>query len=71
MNRFNAFSLSAWFCLIFTLSTWIDSIAAEVVTLENVTDPGENRRDEPISQAYSWDKAVTFLDSAALSWQKQ
>ncbi len=71
MKRIDAFSLSACFCMIFIASTWGDSSAAEAVTLENVIDPGENRRDEPISQTYSWDKAVTFLDSAALSWQKQ
>ncbi len=71
MQRFDAFSQAACFYLIFIATTWVNSLAADAVTLENVTDPGENRRDEPISQAYSWDKAVTFLDSAALSWQKQ
>lgn len=45
--------------------------AAEVVTLENVQDPGENRRDEPLAKEYSLEKAVGFLDAAALQWQKQ
>ncbi len=71
MKRFDGFSLAACFCLIFSATTSFHSSAADAVTLENVTDPGENRRDEPISQTYSWNKAVTFLDSAALSWQKQ
>ena len=71
MRRFDAFSPALCLCLILNVSTCINSFSAEVVTLENVTDPGENRRDEPLSKAYSWDKAVTFLDSAALSWQKQ
>lgn len=47
------------------------SVAAEAVTLENVQDPGENRRDEPLAKEFSLEKAVGFLDSAALQWQKQ
>ncbi len=43
----------------------------EPVTLENVRDPGPNRLDEPIAQRHSLGRAVNFLDSAALSWQKQ
>src|SRR6186997_3262396 len=45
--------------------------AADAVTLENVQDPGENRRDEPLAKEFSLDKAVGFLDAAALQWQKQ
>lgn len=47
------------------------SVAADAVTLENVQDPGENRRDEPLAKEFSLEKAVGFLDSAALQWQKQ
>lgn len=47
------------------------SVAADAVTLENVQDPGENRRDEPLAREFSLEKAVGFLDSAALQWQKQ
>lgn len=45
--------------------------AAEPVTLDNVQDPGANRRDEPLAKEFSLDKAVGFLDSAALTWQKE
>jgi squalene-hopene/tetraprenyl-beta-curcumene cyclase len=45
--------------------------AAEIVTLKTVTDPGVNAKDEPIAAEFSLDKAFTFLDSAALNWQKQ
>lgn len=47
------------------------SLAADAVTLENVRDPGENRSDEPLAKEFSLEKAVGFLDSAALQWQKQ
>ncbi|HVW01921.1 MAG TPA: squalene--hopene cyclase, partial [Planctomycetaceae bacterium] len=45
--------------------------AEEPVTLENVQDPGPNRLDEPVAKSYSLDRAVHFLDSASLQWQKQ
>ena len=45
--------------------------AAEPITLENVIDPGENLADEAIAEEYSLEKAVAFLDSAALSWQNK
>ncbi|MEQ8787192.1 MAG: squalene--hopene cyclase [Pirellulaceae bacterium] len=45
--------------------------AAEPVTLDNVVDPGANSPDEPLAETYSLDKAVHFLDSASLQWQKQ
>lgn len=47
------------------------ALAGEAVTLENVRDPGENRRDEPVAKEFSLEKGVAFLDSAALQWQKQ
>jgi squalene-hopene/tetraprenyl-beta-curcumene cyclase len=45
--------------------------AEEPVTLENVVDPGSNDADEPVAAEFSWDRAVRFLDSAALTWQKE
>ncbi|MDB5387939.1 MAG: hypothetical protein JWM11_3585 [Planctomycetaceae bacterium] len=43
----------------------------EPVTLENVQAPQPNQLDEPLAKEFSLDKAVDFLDSAALNWQKQ
>ncbi|MBX3440703.1 MAG: squalene--hopene cyclase, partial [Planctomycetaceae bacterium] len=65
-----------WLCIAgFALFTVVGngSLAAaeDDVTLETVVDPGPNVPDEPQATAYSLDRAVHFLDSAALSWQKQ
>lgn len=48
----------------------VASSAAEPVTLENVINPGPNRSDEPLAGEFSLTKAMHFLDSAALTWQK-
>ncbi len=45
--------------------------AAEPVTLDNVADPGPNDPDEPLAAEFSLDRATHFLDSAALTWQKE
>jgi len=45
--------------------------AGETVTIENVVDPGANRLDETIAQEFSLERAIHFIDSAALSWQKK
>lgn len=45
--------------------------AAEPVSLENVVDPGPNSSDEPLAAEFSLARAVHFLDSAALAWQKE
>jgi squalene-hopene/tetraprenyl-beta-curcumene cyclase len=45
--------------------------AAEPVTLETVVNPGPNRADEPLAEAFSLERAHEFLDAAALSWQKE
>lgn len=45
--------------------------ADDPVTLENVKPPEANKIDEPVAKEYSLDKAVGFLDSVALTWQKQ
>lgn len=41
------------------------------VTLKNIIDPGPNRADEPFIEEFSFSAAVRFMDSAALSWQKE
>ena len=69
MNRKTRLSVAICFSL-----AWMPlgkANSAEVVTLENATDPGENRRDEPLAEAFSLENAISFLDSAALNWQKQ
>lgn len=45
--------------------------AADPITLINVKDPGPNKKDEPILKQFSLEKAVHFLDSASLTWQKK
>ena len=47
------------------------SPASDGITLENVVSPGANRADEPLAENFSMQQAVRFLDSAALTWQKQ
>ena len=44
--------------------------AAEPVTLDNFVAPTANPADEPLTAAFSLDRAAEFLDSAALDWQK-
>ncbi|HEX7450529.1 MAG TPA: squalene--hopene cyclase [Pirellulales bacterium] len=46
------------------------ALADEAVTLEDARDPGPNQLDEPLATGFSLDRAVRFLDSAALTWQK-
>lgn len=45
--------------------------SAENITLASAVSPGENRRDEPLAKSFSLEKAISFLDSAALTWQKE
>jgi squalene-hopene/tetraprenyl-beta-curcumene cyclase len=44
--------------------------AVEPVTLENLVAPAANAADEPLAGEYSVERALHFLDSAALDWQK-
>ena len=67
MNRMLAPSLG-WLAVMSTAGLLA---AAEPVTIENVVDPGANQKDEPIAERFSLDRAVHFLDSASLNWQKQ
>lgn len=45
--------------------------AAEPVTLDNLTPLSPNRADEPFIEKFSFSAAVRFMDSAALTWQKE
>jgi len=40
------------------------------VTLDNVVDPGANDPAEPLAANFSLARSIRFLDSAALTWQK-
>ena len=51
----------------FCTPSWAD----EAVTLATVVAPKPNSTDEPIADGFAVDKAVHFLDSASLQWQKQ
>jgi hypothetical protein len=63
---FRAGLVAIWSLLVFAVVR-----ADEPVSLENVRDPGPNRLDEPIAKQHSLDRAMRFLDSAALTWQKE
>ena len=45
--------------------------ANDPVTLKNVKDPGPTKLTEPLAKRFSLKKAVHFLDSASLHWQKK
>jgi squalene-hopene/tetraprenyl-beta-curcumene cyclase len=65
-------SRSAWTSLIICLGISIrQAVAGDAITLENVTAPEPNRADEPLSAEFSLEKAAAFMDSAALTWQKE
>ncbi|REJ90731.1 MAG: squalene--hopene cyclase [Planctomycetota bacterium] len=59
------------------VTTTLNSLCAaepaptEPVTLSNVVDPGANEATEPIADEFSMNRAVHFLDSASLNWQKE
>ncbi len=61
--------LSRHAALVFSLGYVATLPAAEPVTLETFVAPTANSADEPLG-AYSLDRALDFLDSAALDWQK-
>ncbi len=45
--------------------------ALEPVTWENAVAPAANTADEPVATGFSLARAVHFLDSASLTWQKE
>ena len=57
--------------LLFVSSISSLSNAAEIVPLASINNPGENRRDEPLAKQFSLEKGMSFLDAAALTWQKE
>ncbi|MCO6454347.1 MAG: squalene--hopene cyclase [Pirellulaceae bacterium] len=64
--------LTTGLCLIFLAGPALTLLqAADPVTLDNVVDPGPNSPLEPLAERFSLDRAVQFLDSAALQWQKE
>jgi squalene-hopene/tetraprenyl-beta-curcumene cyclase len=54
--------------MLFCATTFLHG--SEPVTLENVVPPERNTALEPMANTFSMERAVFFLDSAALSWQK-
>lgn len=42
----------------------------ELVTLENVVDPGQISADEPMADEFTAEHAARYLDTASLHWQK-
>src|SRR5215469_4281208 len=70
MRRRRFLSLLGHFCCVCLLLVGPTS-ADEAVTLANVSDPGANELDEPPAQDFSLERGVRFLDSAALTWQKE
>jgi squalene-hopene/tetraprenyl-beta-curcumene cyclase len=63
------------FLLLFALLVGLvvagQALAQGSVSLKTVKDPGPNLLNEPMAKEFSLDKAVHFMDSAALNWQKQ
>ncbi|MBI2808629.1 MAG: squalene--hopene cyclase [Planctomycetes bacterium] len=43
-------------------------VLAQGPTLKKYAAPTDNKKDEPIAKQFSFDKAVSFLDHAALQW---
>lgn len=64
--------LIARFCLVATI-LWACrfSTAGELVTLDNVVDPGPITSDEAFAPTFSAEKAARYLDTASLHWQKK
>jgi squalene-hopene/tetraprenyl-beta-curcumene cyclase len=58
----------AGWCLVLIVSDF--GLAGELVTLTNVTDPGQITADEPIADVFSAEKAARYLDTSSLHWQK-
>ena len=59
--------ITGW-CLVLLIPAF--GLAHDVVTLENVVDPGQITADEPIADIFSPEKAARYLDTASLHWQK-
>ncbi len=57
--------------IVVLLLSVVGLFAGEGVTLENVVSPGANRADEPFAEEFSMQRALRFMDSVALDWQKE
>jgi squalene-hopene/tetraprenyl-beta-curcumene cyclase len=66
------FVLSFGFCSVVQAAEPAASAKSEpsAVTLENFVAPSPNAADEPLAKQFSLARAVEFMDSAALDWQK-
>jgi squalene-hopene/tetraprenyl-beta-curcumene cyclase len=60
-------SIILW-CLVLLIPG--SALTHEVVTLDNVVDPGRITADEPFADSFSPEKAAHYLDTASLHWQK-
>ncbi len=47
------------------------TVFADEPNLGKYVPPAENKKDEPLAKQFSFAKAVSFLDNAALDWQKK
>jgi squalene-hopene/tetraprenyl-beta-curcumene cyclase len=68
MNRLAIWSVVVGSCLSLEVAS---TRAAEPITLDNVVSPAANSPDEPLAKKFSFEAATSFLDSAALAWQKE
>jgi squalene-hopene/tetraprenyl-beta-curcumene cyclase len=57
-------------CLV-VLVTMASFSTEGTITLKNVAKPGPIRAEEPFIEEFSFSAAVRFMDSVALSWQKE
>ncbi len=55
-------------CLALAVPNFV--LADELITLANVSDPGQITADEPIAEVFSAENAARYLDTASLHWQK-
>ncbi len=62
-------TLPRWLACLFVLTLAGPALADDPITLNTVKDPGPNTSEEPAAAEFSVDKAVHFMDSAALHWQ--
>lgn len=69
MTRNRFWLLTPFLCSMMATCSFV--MAGDAVTLENFKDPGANKPDEPLAESFDINKAVSFLDSASLQWQKQ
>ncbi len=62
--------VKTYFFVLSALSASMVRMSADEPSLKQFTSPGPTRKDEPIAKQFSMDKAVDFIDRAALDWTK-